>query len=50
MTNDQQDNVDVNANDELSDEMLSEVSGGNGGKGGAGGTGGNGGAGGTGGS
>jgi hypothetical protein len=50
MTNDPQDNVDVNADGELSDEALSEVSGGNGGKGGAGGTGGNGGAGGTGGS
>jgi hypothetical protein len=52
MTNDPQDNVDVNADGELSDEALSEVSGGNGGKGGAGGTGGtggNGGAGGTGG-
>ena len=57
MANDPQENVDVTADDELSDEMLSGVSGGyprsgptggNGGNGGIGGTGGNGGNGGSG--
>jgi hypothetical protein len=57
MANDPQENVDVTTDDELSDEMLSGVSGGNprngplggnGGNGGNGGTGGNGGNGGSG--